>query len=53
MALIDAWPPPVLVLMTTPSAASTVRWSVHLIDPSRFDPDGGVIAFSEQLVAYF
>lgn len=30
LAHIDAWPPPVLPLLTRPAAASTVRWSAHV-----------------------
>ncbi|MEZ4381058.1 MAG: thioesterase family protein [Nannocystaceae bacterium] len=31
LALVDAWPAPVLPLLDRPTPASTVRWTVHLI----------------------
>lgn len=33
LGLLDAWPAPVLGLLTAPAPASTVRWSVQLLDP--------------------
>jgi acyl-CoA thioesterase len=33
LALADAWPPPVLSMLTRPAPASTVRWSSHIVGP--------------------
>jgi acyl-CoA thioesterase len=38
LALVDAWPAPVLPLLDRPTPASTVRWTVHLVgDPPASD----------------
>lgn len=34
LGLLDAWPAPVLGLLQAPAPASTVRWSVQLLDPA-------------------
>ena len=34
LGLLDAWPAPVLGLLTAPAPASTVRWSVQVLDPA-------------------
>lgn len=39
LGLLDAWPAPVLTLLTAPAAASTVTWMVDLVRPW---PVGGV-----------
>lgn len=39
LAMIDAWPAPVLTLLTAPAAASTVTWMVDFV---RAWPPGGV-----------
>jgi hypothetical protein len=33
VALVDAWPPSVLSMASVPTPASTVRWSLHLLEP--------------------
>jgi acyl-CoA hydrolase len=38
LALIDAWPPPVLVLLNEHAAASTVTWHVTLVQPPPVQP---------------
>jgi acyl-CoA thioesterase len=38
VGLLDAWPAPVLPVLTGPAMASTVRWAAHLTAPERFDP---------------
>lgn len=80
VALIDAWPVPVLPLLSAPAPASSVRWTAYLVDAARYDgkqpcfyearvlaardghasalahlydAQGELIAWSDQLVAYF
>ena len=38
LGLVDAWPGPMLPLMTSPGVASTVRWAAHFADLASFDP---------------
>ncbi len=40
VALLDAWPAPVLSLLTAPAPASTVSWTAHFIDVPAVSPDG-------------
>jgi acyl-CoA thioesterase len=37
LALLDAYPPSVLPMLTRPAPGSTVRWAVHLAAPSAVD----------------
>jgi acyl-CoA hydrolase len=40
LAMLDAWPLPVLSLLRAPAAASTVTWMVDLVGPIAPDPAG-------------
>ncbi|MDG1483758.1 MAG: thioesterase family protein [Myxococcota bacterium] len=39
VALLDAWPAPILSLLTAPAPASTVSWTAHFIDVPDVTPD--------------
>lgn len=40
IGLLDAWPAPVLSLLTAPAPASTVSWTAHFIDVPDVSPGG-------------
>lgn len=50
VALADAWPSPLLPLGARPFAASTVRWSLHLLDSAE-PPEDGYFWFRSECVA--
>jgi acyl-CoA hydrolase len=48
LALIDAWPPPVLGLMRAPAPSSTVTWTSHLFQPG--PPASGWVRWRAQVL---
>ncbi len=40
MALVDSWPPPVLAMLERHAPASSLSWTVHLLDTPEQCPEG-------------